>query len=67
MKLCGSNINKFLISSQKNAFLIFSEMELFYILGNGNPPKFQERYVQNPSITELSYISGKIYSEPWHI
>ena len=42
-------------------------MELFYILGNGNPPKFQERYVQNPSITELSYISGKIYSEPWHI
>ena len=31
------------------------------------PPKFltfQERYIRNPSITEPSYISGKVYSEP---
>ena len=22
--------------------------------------------MQNPGILELSYISGKVYSEPWH-
>ena len=27
---------------------------------------FQERYIQNAGITELSYISGKVYSERWH-
>ena len=29
---------------------------------------FQQRYIyfQNPGITELSYISGKEYSEPYH-
>ena len=27
---------------------------------------FQKRYVQNPGITELSYIFEKVYSEPWH-
>ena len=27
---------------------------------------FLERYIQNPSIAELSYISGKVYSESWH-
>ena len=39
MELSGSNIKKFLILSQKKTFLIFWEMELSYILGNGNPPK----------------------------
>ena len=37
MELFSSNINKFFIFSQKKAFLIFQEMELFHILGNGNP------------------------------
>ena len=27
---------------------------------------FQERNSQNPGITELSCISGKVYSEPWY-
>ena len=51
MKLCSSSINKFLIFSQKKAFLIFretetpkkffifQETELAYISGNGNPKK----------------------------
>ena len=34
--LSSSSIKKFLIFSQKKAFLIFRDMELFYILGNGN-------------------------------
>ena len=57
MKLFSSNIKKFLIFSQKKAFLlfketetrkkfvIFREMKLSYITGNGNPKKhliFQE-------------------------
>ena len=65
MELSGSNIKKFLIFSQKKAFLIFretetpkkflifQEMELSYISRSGNPKKFlifQEM--------ELSYISG---------
>ena len=32
-----------------------------YFSGNGNPKKhfiFQERYIQNPNITDFSYISG---------
>ena len=37
MELFSSNVNKFFIFSQKKAFLIFQEMELFHILGNGNP------------------------------
>ena len=45
MKLSNYNIKKFLIFSQKKAFLIFREMELSYILGNGNPEK-------------IPYISG---------
>ena len=39
--------------SQKKAFLIFRELHLFHILGNGNPKKFvifQE--------IELSHTSG---------
>ena len=51
MKLCSSSIKKFLIISQKKAFLIFreretskklfifQETELTYIPGNGNPKK----------------------------
>ena len=39
MKLSSSNIKKFLRFSQKKAFLIFREIEIFYISENGNPPK----------------------------
>ena len=39
MELSGYNIEKFLIFSQKEAILIFREMELFYISGNRNPEK----------------------------
>ena len=39
MELSGSNIKKILIFSQKKASLIFREMELSYILRNGNPEK----------------------------
>ena len=39
MELSSSNIRKFLKFSQKKAFLIFREMDFFYILGNGNPEK----------------------------
>ena len=39
VELSSSNIKKFLIFSQKKAFLIFREMELSYKLGNGNPGK----------------------------
>ena len=55
MEPSSSNIKKFLIVFQKKAFLIFREMKLCYISGNGNPPK-------NPYIfseESLSYISGK--------
>ena len=47
---------------------LLHSLELFYILGNGNPEKiliFEERHIQKPSITELSLILGKVYSEPW--
>ena len=39
MELSISNIKKFLIFSQKKAFLIFREIELPNILENGNPEK----------------------------
>ena len=78
MKLSSSNIKKFLIFSQKKAFLlfketetrkkfvIFREMKLSYITGNGNPKKhliFQEvtfwaRKVKNTHSEKTSYISG---------
>ena len=45
MELSGSNIKKFLIFSQRKAFLIFWKMELFYILGDANPEK-------------ITYVSG---------
>ena len=74
MELSSSNIKKFLIFSQKKAFLIFREMELPYILGNENPEKIpyisgngtflyfgKRKPRKNIFIfqeTELSYISG---------
>ena len=75
MELSGSSIKKFVVFSQKKAFLetetskkflIFREMELFYILGNGNPKKlpiFQEvtfwaRKVKRTHSEKMSYISG---------
>ena len=45
MELSSSNIKKFLIFSQKKAFLIFQQMELSHISGNGNTEK-------------IPYISG---------
>ena len=51
MELCSSNIKKFLIFSQKKAFLIFREIE--------TPKKllmFQK--------TKLSYITGGISKAP---
>ena len=58
-----SENGNFLYFSQKKAFLIFLEMELFYILGNGNPEK--NPYISGngnppkiPFISELSYIPG---------
>ena len=51
MELCSSNIKKFLIFSQKKAFLIFREIE--------TPKKllmFQK--------TKLSYITGAISKAP---
>ena len=45
MELSGSNIKKFLIFSQKKAFLIFWGIELSYILGNGD-------------LEKIPYISG---------
>ena len=72
----------FLIFYQKKAFLVFREVELFYISRNGNPEKipyisdnatfqyFLKRRPRNSSLyfrkRILSYISGKVYSEPWH-
>ena len=45
MVLSSSNTKKFLICSQQKAFLIFQDIELFYILGYVNPEK-------------IPYISG---------
>ena len=68
MEHSNSNIKKIsYISGKENTkkklLSYFLEIKLFLNLGNrnGNPEKFfifQE--------TELSDISGKIYSEPWH-
>ena len=41
-----------------------------YVSGNGKPEKrfiFQVTEIVIFQETELSYISGKAYSEPWHI
>ena len=47
------NPKKFIIFSQKKTVLIFREMEVFYILGNGNPEK-------------IIYILRKVCSEPYY-
>ena len=52
MEHSRSKIKKFLIFSQKKGFLIFREMEIFYILGNGNPeiiPYISERELSDTS------------------
>ena len=83
MELSGSNIKKFLIFSQKKAFLIFQEMELFLHFGKRKPQKnslyfgkrkprknylyFWQRNFLTIQETELSNISGEVYSETWHI
>ena len=58
MELCDSKIEKFLTFSQKKAFLIFWEMELFkktsYILRNGT---FQAQKIKKKKRSEkISYI-----------
>ena len=53
MGLSSSNIKKFLIVSQKKAFLIFQEMKLCYILENRNPPKNLSIFSEE----SFSYIS----------
>ena len=50
-----------LFSPDIRKFPIFREMELFYISENENPEKLLIIHE-----TELSYLSGKVYSEPWH-
>ena len=63
-------------NTKKKLLSYFLEIKLFLNLGNrnGNPEKFfifqetelsdiQERYIQNPGITELFDILRKIYSE----
>ena len=59
IELCDSKIEKFLTFSQKKAFLIFWEMELFkkasYILGNGT---FQAQKIKKYCCEKISYISG---------
>ena len=69
MKLSSSKITKFLIlfvPSLKifpKKFLIFFPKktcsEKFYLSSQKNFSYFQK--------TELSYVSVKVYSEPWHI
>ena len=83
MELSSPKIKKILMfqekqlsSSNSNKFLIFREMELFYILGNRNPPLLPPQ--KNPYITgngypkklfmfpemELLYISGGTSKAP---
>ena len=74
MELSGSNIKRFLIFSQKKAFLIFREMKLFIFqetktrksslyFRKGNFVAFQKTKIPKKCFifqeTELSYISGK--------
>ena len=66
IELSDSKIKKFLLFSQKEAFLIFRKTETLkhsLYFRKRNFLIFQERYIQNPDITELFYISGKAYSE----
>ena len=58
---------KLLIFSQKKLFLYFEKREPrknFLCFRKRNFLILQERNIQNPATTELSYISGKECSEP---
>ena len=60
---------KLLIFSQKKAVLTFRKTETLknsLYFRKRNFLIFQERYIQNPGIMKLFYISGKVYSELWH-
>ena len=67
----NENPEKLLIFSQKKTVLIFRKTETLksssYLRKKYFRKRdflvFQERYIQNPGITELFYISGKVYSE----
>ena len=76
-ELSSSNIRKFLIFSQKKAFLIFQEIktpkkffifqetELSYILGNGNPKKlliFQKVNFQTRKMKKKHFL----YFKKWN-
>ena len=58
MELFSSNIKKFLIFSQKKAFLIFPEMELPHISRSGNHEKVPD-ISENKNPKKFSYISGE--------
>ena len=66
MELYSSNIKKFLIFSKKKALLIFWEMELSYIFGNGNPEKISYIFskesfsclLENGNPEKILYTSG---------
>ena len=68
MECSGPNIKKFLSFSQKKAFLIFQEMELSYISGNGNPKNlliFEEvTFLAWKMKKKRSYISGNGTFQP---
>ena len=71
MELSNSNIKKVLIFFQNKAVLIFQEPNLFYISENGNLEKILYISGNGTFLYFLkkifSYISGKVYSESWHI
>ena len=58
MELSSSNIKKFLIFSQKEAFFIFREMEFSYILGNENPEKKNPYISENGNPEKIIYTLG---------
>ena len=82
IELFSSNIKKFLIFSQKKAFLIFRQMEPSYFSENGNPEKilyisgnrtflyFRKRnflIFRIGIFRTLAYLELEAYSEPQHI
>ena len=74
MELSNSKVKKFLIFSQESPYfsrngnpekvLIFQEVELFYISGDGILLYFRKPNFLILQETELSYVSGKVYSKP---
>ena len=61
-ELCGSNIEKFLIFSQKKGTLIFRETELSSISGNETFLYFGKGIFRT-----LTYLELEVYSEPCYI